>query len=151
MFLGVYNQYWPNRTQELLQYSYVIQTASQNHAWESVYNYDLAFREIMSEQPNTHWGVISQQTWMLEIGEGGQKSGKGGQTGEISFSGQKPSSRGKNPCWRFNKGRCTFGERCEYDHRCSHCGKRGHGRHECYKRLKMEKPTEVKRERGGRN
>lgn len=131
VLLGILNQHWPERKQELSQYSYIIQSAAQNNSWESVYNYDLAFREIMTEQPNSHWGVISQQTWSLEIGENSGRQSLQGQVISTGSSNSGKVQRSKNPCWRYNKGRCTFGEKCEYDHRCSHCGKKGHGRHEC--------------------
>ena len=38
---------------------------------------------------------------------------------------------------RFNKGLCTAGCNCKYDHRCEvkECGKFGHGAHMCRKRL----------------
>lgn len=146
IFMGIFNQFWPDRMHELLQYSHVIQTASLGHPWESVFNYDIAFREIMTEQPNTHWGMISQQTWTLQFGE----NYKGGSLSGINPGGSttaKAQNQNRKPCWRFNKGRCTFGDQCEYDHRCSHCGKRGHGRHECFKRAKGEKGVEVKKER----
>ena len=32
---------------------------------------------------------------------------------------------------RFNKGKCTAGLSCKYDHRCLECGKFGHGEHIC--------------------
>lgn len=147
VFMGIFNLYWPDRMQELLQYSHIIQTASQNHPWENVYNYDISFREIMTGQPNTHWGVISQQTWTLEFGDRDNKPVNSGPV----MGESKAVVKSKNPCWRYNKGRCTFGEKCEFDHRCSHCGKKGHGRHKCYKRLRADKPKEVKKERNYKN
>ena len=46
----------------------------------------------------------------------------------------------KEPCHRFNKGLCTAGASCKYDHRCTvkTCGKWGHGAHICCKRLSEE-------------
>lgn len=139
IFMGIFNEKWPDRMNELLQYSHIIQTASQNHPWECVYNYDISFREIMSEQPNTHWGVISQQTWSLQLGEGNVKTSPPTSFTHERETISRESGRSRNPCWKFNKGRCTHGDKCEFDHRCSHCGKRGHGKHECYKRLKGDK------------
>lgn len=100
----------------------------------------------MTEQPETHWGVISQHTWTLEFGESSTKGGDGSGAPAVS-SFPKEGKRSRNPCWRFNKGRCTFGESCEYDHRCSHCGKRGHGKHECFKRNRGEKSQVMKKEK----
>lgn len=151
IFMGVFNQFWPQRMTELLQYSHVIQTASLSHPWENVYNYDIAFREIMTEQPGTHWGMISHQTWALQLGE--TTSRFGGNSMPVGHNPSKSVTPEKKPCWKFNKGKCTHGEFCEFDHRCSHCGKRGHGRHECFKRQRSErdKGREVKREKHAKN
>ena len=40
----------------------------------------------------------------------------------------------KDGCLRFNKGKCTAGMGCHYEHRCLHCGKFGHGEHICRKK-----------------
>lgn len=151
VFMGIFNQHWPERMNELLQYSHVIQTAAQNHPWENVYNYDISFREIMSGQPNTHWGMISQQTWTLELGDHNSKGVQHPAPEGNSISQVKQSQRSRNPCWRYNKGRCTFGESCEFDHRCSHCGKKGHGRHECFRRVKSEKGKRGEKEKSHKN
>ena len=41
----------------------------------------------------------------------------------------------KDVCKRFNKGLCTAGMGCRYEHRCLECGKFGHGEHICCKKL----------------
>ena len=43
------------------------------------------------------------------------------------------SKKIKEPCCRFNKGRCTFGLSCKFEHHCSvpKCGKFGHVAHIC--------------------
>lgn len=105
IFMGIFNQFWPEHMNELLQYSHIIQTASLNHSWEAVYNYDISFREIMSEQPQTHWGVISQQTWTLELGDNSARPMPPVAAGGLST--KKSGTNQKNPCWKFNKGRCT--------------------------------------------
>ena len=40
----------------------------------------------------------------------------------------------KEICKHFNKGLCTAGLSCKYDHHCLECGKFGHGAHICQKR-----------------
>ena len=40
----------------------------------------------------------------------------------------------KEICHRFNKGLCTAGKSCCYDHRCFECGKFGHGEHICHRK-----------------
>ena len=36
-------------------------------------------------------------------------------------------------CIPFNQGHCKFGKSCRFDHRCSFCGKFGHGIFNCMK------------------
>ena len=45
-------------------------------------------------------------------------------------------------CRRFNKGRCTFGLRCRFEHRCQYCHKFGHGIHNCRKLIADKKEKE---------
>ena len=51
--------------------------------------------------------------------------------------GHSMNSRVKvnEPCRRFNKGKCKFGQSCKYKHRCNvpSCGKFSHGAHICRK------------------
>lgn len=151
VFMGIYLEKWESRTNELLQYSHIIQTAAMNHPWENVYNYDIAIREIMTDNPGRLWGTICQLTWSLEMGEPVNKH-PSQTTGPTGVSQQSSGQKfGRKICWRFNKGRCTFGSNCEYDHRCAVCGSRSHGRHSCYKRGKgqdhSKSQRDVKREK----
>ena len=59
--------------------------------------------------------------------------------------------RDSEPCRRFNKGRCTFGLSCKFDHRCSvkKCGKFGHGAHQC--RLRESSNSNLISNAGGSN
>ena len=47
--------------------------------------------------------------------------------------GQRLNKKDREPCRRFNRGKCSFCLSCKYDHRCSvpKCGKFGHGAHIC--------------------
>ena len=57
---------------------------------------------------------------------------------------QHSGSKIKEPCKRYNKGKCTYGSACRYEHCCSErkCGKFGHGAHICWVRLARIKNTE---------
>ena len=55
----------------------------------------------------------------------------GGQSGG---GNRERGSRGRRDiCWRFNRGRCSYGMNCKFDHRCNVCMKFGHGAHICRK------------------
>lgn len=146
IFMGIFVEKWPERAKELLQYSHIIQTASNTYPWENVYNYDVEFREIMTESPFKHWGMISHQTWSLQLGEPVNKVGFQA-VAKVASGERSPQVKSRKICWRFNKGRCNFGSNCEYDHRCSHCLKEGHGRHQCFKRGKTQRLREGRRDK----
>lgn len=143
VFMGIYIAKWPGRSEELLQYSHNIQTASAMYPWENVFNYDIAMREIHTEHQDRLWGKICHHTWAVELGEPTQKTTF--QNPNMSVNSQ--GTRGpRKICWRFNKGKCTFGASCEFDHRCAVCGARGHGRSTCYKRGKNDKNKDNRRD-----
>lgn len=147
VFMGVYVSKWTDRAQELLQYSHTIQTASLTYPWENVFNYDIAIRELMTDNPGRLWSKICQHTWAMELGEPTNKIGYASSS-NVGAQVQKTQRR---VCWKFNKGRCNFGVNCEFDHRCSVCGGRNHGRYNCYKRGKSgekgKEKGEIKKER----
>ena len=43
------------------------------------------------------------------------------------FNSKKMKSKGdKNKeifCWHFNRGKCSYGGSCKFEHRCTNCGK----------------------------
>ena len=80
--------------------------------------------------------MILQQAWSVCLIDritfkSGAENGKG-------FSGNYGNK--KEICKRFNKGKCTQGYRCHYDHRCLNCGKFGHGAHICRANKNNESP-----------
>ena len=54
-----------------------------------------------------------------------------------SNNGQKTNEPGvtksKKLCCGFNKGKCTYGSKCKFDHRCGMCNRYEHGAHNCKK------------------
>ena len=129
VFANIITTRYPAKAPELLQYSYTIHMASTSYVWDNVYSYDKEFRRHISRFPMRSWNVILQQVWTMLLKD--RLKGDGG----ASHKGGPPSTgKGKRePCRRYNKGKCTFGLSCNYDHRCSvlKCGKFGHGAHIC--------------------
>ena len=51
-----------------------------------------------------------------------------------NYSGNNSSrNKPRNICYKYNRGRCTFGFNCKFDHKCAICGKWGHGAFYCRK------------------
>ena len=125
VFSDIYLQHHPTRTAALIQYNHIIQVASLTYNWDNVYRYDREFRLHIAQNPGRSWGIILQQVWSVTLKDKNH-SNSGGQEGL--------RSRGRRDiCFRFNSGKCTYGAKCKFDHRCGICGKYGHGAHNCRK------------------
>ena len=107
----------------VIQYNHTIHSAAQAFQWDNVYRYNKEFCMHLSNFPIRSWGVILQQAWTMCMRD------------RLVFrqdDNHKPYKKGKKEvCKRFNKGLCTAGLSCKYDHRCLKCGKFGHGEHIC--------------------
>ena len=138
VYSDIYTRAHPTRASELIQYNHVIHTTAVTYTWENVYLYDKDFRLHMSKYPTRHWGVILQQAWNLRLRDKLKVDKFGGNADNRSNAG---SSKGFNPqdfCKRFNRGHCSFGQSCRFEHRCFYCGKFGHGVINC-RQLRSDK------------
>ena len=127
IFSNIYTKQFPQRSSELIQYNHVIHTASLSYSWSNVYGYDIDFRLHMARHPQRSWSVILQQAWNLWLKD---RHDNNGRNGGNNF-GLQSSYRRKDICFHFKAGKCTYGLRCKFDHRCGICGKFGHGAFNC--------------------
>ena len=130
IYSNVLTSNFPGKASELLQYNHTIHTASMSYVWDNVYAYNREFRQYISHHPQRPWNVILQQAWTMLLKDRVKNDNHSFfQRGNGSRQGKKNGE----PCCRFNKGCCSFGLSCKYDHRCSvpKCGKFGHGAHIC--------------------
>ena len=130
MYSNIYLQVHHQRATELIQYNHIIFTASLSYVWDNVYTYDREFRAHMAVYPDRSWAIILQQAWSMYL-----KDRINSSNFNQNRSGNFHSKGKKEACKHFNKGLCTAGRNCKYDHHCLECGKFGHGAHICRKRL----------------
>ena len=130
IYSNVVTRVYPAKASELIQYNHTIYTAALTFAWENVYQYDREFRMHISKFPQRSWAVILQQAWSMCLKDR-VKSGDDQRLGHPGSGNQ--SGKIKEPCCRYNAGKCTYGAKCMYEHRCAikKCGKFGHGAHIC--------------------
>ena len=123
IFSNVLTARFLQKATELLQYNHTIHTASMAYTWENVYAYDKEFRRHIGCHPTRSWSIILQQAWTMILKD---------RVKNDTF-GKTQKGKKNEPCRRYNKGKCTFGLACRYEHRCSmpKCGKFGHGAHIC--------------------
>ena len=138
VFTAIYTEAHPHKTGELIQYNHIIHTASQVYTWDNVYMYDKDFRIHISQYPLRSWAVVLQLAWNLRLTEkwrNGYGSTDRGASAYTNNNNNNDRNRygNKEECRKFNRGRCTYGLRCKFEHRCSHCKRMGHGYYSCRK------------------
>ena len=132
VFSNIYTSAFPDRATELIQYNHIIFTASMSYQWDNVYTYDCELRRHLSHFPDRSWAIILQQAWTMHLKDRVINHGHSGGR----FGNNNGNQRNKKEIsQRFNKGLCTAGRNCKFDHRCLECGKFGHRMHICRKRL----------------
>ena len=89
----------------------------------------------MHNYPQRNWGLILQQDWSMCLKEKTNYNNNRGNN-----HNHHPRSK-KEICQHFNRGLCTAGKNCKYDHRCLECGKFGHGAHICSNKKGQSVPS----------
>ena len=128
IYAAIYAKANPERAVEIWQYIETIHTAANTFSWDCVANYDYTFRQLMAEYPQRSWAKIYSQVWNLNLCT--PQSRAGPSTGQA----YSKSRETQGICWRYNKNKCKYGQKCRFDHRCSNCGLRGHPSYTCNKR-----------------
>ena len=139
IYANIYSKAYLHRSSELLQYSHLIHTASLSFMWDNVYRYDIDFRLHLAMFPKRSWAIILQQAWSLRLKDRLRYNNYEHRGGNHATMHQhKQDDEWGNLCKRYNRGHCTFGASCRFEHRCKYCKKFGHGMHVCRK-LKQDK------------
>ena len=105
VFSTIYTAAHPHKATELIQYNHTIHYACQYYVWDNVYSYDKDFRVHLANHPERSWGIILQQAWTMRLQDRVNsrifqyKQGTGSQS----------QSSSKKMCWKFNRGKCTYG------------------------------------------
>ena len=126
VFSNIFTNRFPHRSSELIQYNHIIYTAALSFSWDNVYLYDKEFRLHMARFPQRSWAIILQQAWTMRMKDRLRYDNNQGKNGDRK-------SQKKDICWRYNRGKCTYGAGCKFEHKCAICNKFGHGAHICRK------------------
>ena len=128
VFSEIYSRHHPHRSSELIQYNHIIHTAAMTYVWENVYLYDIDFHFHIGKHPQCSWAIILQQAWSMRLREKLNKQSTHAASPGLHNNNNNSS---REPCWCFNKGRCTYGKKCKFEHKCMMCNKYGHGTFNC--------------------
>lgn len=133
IFASIYLRGHPQSADELYDYKHVIRGAAADYIWENVFDYDVEFRLHMEKHPTRGWSAKLTDEWTRHMKN--LKGAKGDTPSQSSFAptnDQGGQTQKREICIRYNKGRCTWGSKCRNIHKCSVCGKRGHGASICF-------------------
>ena len=119
---NIYSKANPTRATEIWQYVEIINRAAKKFSWENVASYDYQFRQWMSRNPMRSWSKLFQEIWTLEMVDPLQKFSQSNNSNSVATSKQNS----KPICWKFNRGKCEFGQNCRFEHRCAYCLALGH-------------------------
>ncbi len=140
IYCAVLAKYHPSKSYQLHQYYNTIELAAKSYTWESVYEYDQQFRSLIESKPERTW-ALKQTEWYMDMITksleskitGGKQTHKSVQDQPAEKSGSTPGKK-KEVCLKYQQGSCTYGKKCNWDHRCIICTKPGHGAIQCFKR-----------------
>ena len=138
VFSDIYLKVSPSRATELVQYNHLIHSASMEFTWSNVYKYDKDFRLHLASFPKRSWAIILHQAWTLRMKD--RVRGDFNQSYQNNQS-EGPSGRDRH-CRRFQKGTCSYGPNCKFEHKCKYCNKWGHRSSRCRK-MKADKGGNV--------
>lgn len=127
IYVAIFSKANPLRAIQILQYSDDIKKAAKDNTWESVYDYDIPFRDTMDTFPRRNWGIIHSTMWQkmkLKLNQFGSLS-----LASSDKTGQ-PRKGKMDLCWKFNREHCS-NSGCRFEHRCSYCYKTNHNFNSC--------------------
>ena len=143
VFAAIYCRAFPQRSVEIWQYVYCINTAASSYHWDNVAYYDYTFRQLMAYKPHRSWAKTYLQGWNLAMRDplNKQNSSSGGANSFSSGDKKSGKSWRDRCCWDFNRtGSCNKAN-CHFDNRCSYCGGFSHAAINCFKRKKSPQST----------
>jgi hypothetical protein len=122
VFISIYLERFPNRSQELLKYLRDVRlAATRSDSW---WKYDEQFRQVQSNNPSRSWGTIDLELWLLYVnGQSPRVPDFAGQTRSTAYNSKTTSQITGTPAVKFNKQRTSSPKSfsCNYFNSGSHC------------------------------
>ena len=130
VYAAIYSKANPDRAAEIWQYVENINRAATTYKWDNVAAYDYQFRQWMGRNPARNWGKTFGELWNLCLLA--PVSGK--VPSHVGNPHNESQKKGYTYCWKFNKGHCSYGPKCRFEHRCSYCNSKSHGSSRCQRK-----------------
>lgn len=157
IFMSIVLEKRPNKAQEMLKYMQSVRFAASKCNSNNWVQYDEQYRLKKGNYPESSWGLIDQELWVLFVATGHtipstistvkptDQTLSNSQHYQTQQSNFRPSqstyfrsgetAKQDNKCFKFNSGNyCRFGKSCRFEHKCSKCNG-GHPASKCRKRF----------------
>ena len=130
---------YPERAAQLIQYGAFISHNSYDRSFPHAYDYDVAYRQGRSKDPDPNWAVVDPCLFTAYI----MRSTPSGVTSDASVgsSGKALSAKASKtfqdspklpyPCKLYNTAKGCFRKYCKFTHKCSNCETKGHTQQAC--------------------
>ena len=135
IYMGIYIQKHPQRAQELLKYMQTVRTYANGFSYTTWVEYDREFRARQERNPTRSWAAIDMEAYarMMMHSNPMNQTTWAYRPAQQQFGGRQTFlQRRSSPCFAFNRGECTKGTTCQFNHVCQSCGKAGHTARSCY-------------------
>ncbi|XP_056020808.1 uncharacterized protein LOC130054574 [Ostrea edulis] len=121
IYMSVMLEKYRARAQEFLKYMRDIRlAATRSQGW---YKYDEQYRLRKASNPESSWGIISQEFWLLYVTGQSSFHSQTQFSNNKQFSSQSSTSAVTQYCYHFNQGKkCNFFPKCRFKHICRRCG-----------------------------
>ena len=115
---------------DYIAYTIKVSELACRFSWQSVLMYDHEYRGLQAAY-GFRWGTDAPHLSTVALRERANIPGQGqshqqGRGGPGSTGKRRIAHSGREFCLQWNRGSCTFGTRCNYEHACLHCGQRDH-------------------------
>ncbi|KAK7096602.1 hypothetical protein V1264_005878 [Littorina saxatilis] len=113
---------------DYIAYTVKVSELACRYTWASVLMYDDEYRSLQAATGH-RWGADTPHLSVVAlrekpIGTGQQRQQPG--TNVAAPNKRRTNAKGIPFCLQWNKGNCTYGDRCNFDHSCATCGKADH-------------------------
>ena len=147
VFASIYMEKHMEPGRELMKYMDLVRHAARAFGGYGWREYDVQFRLKQARQPGRSWASVDAELWLMLVASNGprpavfrQHSGAFGRRSMSPFTAPASAPRGlgarrRGTCFAFNKGNCTQGRNCKYEHKCSRCSAVEHGAKQCNRAL----------------
>lgn len=111
---------------DYLQYTEMIGELASRYTWQSVLFFDDEYRQRQA-LTGFPWGTDAPHLGTVMLRDRDKAFISTAATKRLGSGPNRRTQAGKELCRQFNRGACTYGTTCLFDHSCGICGNRDHG------------------------